>query len=641
MAYTSKKPPFNVQIVDPKDYIQRHNVLPVSNHAIYESSSTKFHPDGFFSEVIFGPIGSSDRLIKKGYIDLHTDIITPHLYKQLITLKGYYSDILAGRAYAYFDNDLKDFVKTTQDDPNGDTGYSFFLSHLLDIEFKESGSDIRHMKIELFHKYRDRIFMRQFIVLPAGMRDIREDNGRAKSEDINKLYFALLSLTKAMPESDEEGASKIFDAIRYQIQIKVQQIYQYIADLFDGKGGFAQSKYAARSITYGGRNVITAAPLSRESSPTADSMLKVNEVAVPLFQAMKECQPLMIYKLNTIFFSQIFHSQILDVPLINTKTHTLGMHTIHQNTLKQYTTADGVSDMISNFREPSTQMLPVLIPTEDDPKGEYCLYMVYDDGDSVYMTRNPEEFYEFFSKSHKYSTENLNDILKVIEDLNPEDYVIVASVALAAYGMEIFPKDIDIVLEPKLFDSLRSSGTLQRKPEGGWKFTDRKCDVCNEWILDGVTWDILKKEATKIDKWYFITPKLMLSKYQELNRLKDKSRISYLHEIVPDPSKMRPMTYAEMFYIACYSALRGKYGTATRYPVLDLESISPFKIHVTTTEPSRSVVLRDPRGEITAMELPNYPKLDEPIKASMSMHPSSLPRYDGDHDGISNNNTPL
>ena len=65
----AQKPPLNIRILDPNKYVQEHQALPVSNPAIFESSSRRFHPDGFFSEVIFGPSGSNERLVHRGYVE--------------------------------------------------------------------------------------------------------------------------------------------------------------------------------------------------------------------------------------------------------------------------------------------------------------------------------------------------------------------------------------------------------------------------------------------------------------------------------------------------------------------------------------------------------------------------------------------
>ena len=66
------KAPMNLTILDPEEYIQRKNILPVSSHAMYETSTGRFHPEGLFSEVIFGQVGTNQRLVKRGFIDLHT-----------------------------------------------------------------------------------------------------------------------------------------------------------------------------------------------------------------------------------------------------------------------------------------------------------------------------------------------------------------------------------------------------------------------------------------------------------------------------------------------------------------------------------------------------------------------------------------
>ena len=612
------KPPFNVRIVDPKEYITKWGLLPVTNHAIYESSSTRFHPDGFFSEVIFGPIGSNERLVKKGYIDLHTTVITPHIYKQLLTLKNYYQDILSGRVYAYFDEEMHDFVKTTKDDPNGKTGYSFFISHLKDIEFPETGSNIRHMKIELLHKYSDRLLMRQLIVIPAGMRDARNDDGQVKSEDINKIYFSLLSLSKAMPDDDSEE-SPLFDTIRYQIQNKVQQVFQYIANLFDGKGGFAQSKYAARSVVWGARNVITAPPIDRITSADSPAMLKSDEAEVPLFQAIKECQPLLINKLNTIFFNQIFTSQSLQIPLIQASTQKLQMHSISQDTLQLFTTADGITELSNKFREASFQMKPITVPIEDDTTDTYYLYMVYDAGDTIYFTRNTEEFCSLYKKEFQYDVDKIPSIKDIT--YNNNDYVITGDAALAIYGMDITVNTCTIEVSDKLYDTIKSTLTKQN---------DAEYDPHGICIKHG-NFNMLNTDAYQLSNYRIAAAKTLLQYYEyETTPLESKRKIKFLKSIIPDTSLFRPMTYAEMFYIAAYSALQGKCCTATRYPVLNLQGISTFKIHVSTTEPSRSVVLKDVNNRIhDGIVLPNYPKMDEPIKASMSMHPCSLGNFDG------------
>ena len=82
-----KLAPLSMSIIDTEEYVRRKDCMPVTSYAMYEPSTERFHPDGLYSEVIFGQLGSSQRFIRRAFIDLHTKVITPHLYKQIIELK--------------------------------------------------------------------------------------------------------------------------------------------------------------------------------------------------------------------------------------------------------------------------------------------------------------------------------------------------------------------------------------------------------------------------------------------------------------------------------------------------------------------------------------------------------------------------
>ena len=625
------KAPFNIAILDPDEYIQRKSILPVSTHAMYEIATGRFHPDGLFSEAIFGQIGTTDRLVRRGYMDLHTKVITPFLFKQLITLKGYYQEIMAGKTYAYLDPETHDLIRTTADDLNGNTGYSFFISCLPKLVFPETDSSKRHDKIMLLEKYKDRILMDKLILLPAGLRDVREEGGRKKSEEVNKLYHGLLSLTQAMPEDGTEDP--LYDGIRYQIQMKVQQIYLYIINLLDGKGGFGQSKYASRSVFYSNRNVITAIPISRVTSPTAPDAYEINEVMVPLYQAAKGAQPLICYHLKSMFIDQIFDAQNATVPLIDPKTLRLGYDDIEQSELKHWTTADGLVEFINDFRNPEDQFKPVTVQVKDAQSPTSYLYLVYDTGDSVHYFRNIDDFLLAYQRTSSYSTRGVLNF-ELLADLDPNRYIVLGSTALRAYGMPHFNEDIDIVVDEQMFERIKTSGQYHRKPNGCYSRQDGKVDVYNDIVLKDTSFKTYQQQhAIQVDRYWLTKPASLLAVYQASNRPKDREKIEFLNTIVPDTSKIRPLTRAEMLYIATYSALLKRYATVTRQPILNLEGIVPFKIHVQTTQPARVVTVRltsDLPGAPDRV-LPEYPILDGSVgmKTSMSVHPATLPKYDG------------
>ena len=141
-------------------------------------STGNFDQDGLFSEHIFGELGSSDRIVTHGYIELNTPIFHAEIYDIIKRMKGYYEDIIRGTAYARFDTALKAFVKSDSSDPKADTGYAFFVKHISKVDWGESASEIRKTRIKLLKLNKNAWFITRCLVMPAGLRDYREKNGR-------------------------------------------------------------------------------------------------------------------------------------------------------------------------------------------------------------------------------------------------------------------------------------------------------------------------------------------------------------------------------------------------------------------------------------------------------------------------------
>lgn len=612
-------PPFNISIIKPDEYIPRKQVLPVTSNAIFETNSHHFHPEGLFSEAIFGQIGSRERLVRKGYLDLRTEIINPHLYRQLISLKGFYKDILASKTYAYYDKQLKDLVRTTPDDPKGGTGYAFFLENLPNLEFAQSSSTKRSDKIALLKKYNDRILITRYIVIPAGLRDVREEGGRVAPEEINKLYMSLMSLSQALPDSISNDP--IFDAIRYKIQMQVQAIYDYIANLIDGKGGFASSKYTARSVVYANRNVITAPPLTRVTSPEAPSMFHEDEVMVPLFQGMKGSVPLMVNRLKNVFFDQVFTQDTNTVPLIDPDSLRLVYRNVDTSTVQRFTSSDGINDLINGFRNVEIQKEPVTIKATDDSgkTKDYYLYLVYDDGDEVYTLRNIEDL---VAAKTTYTGLSVSELVhNQLQDIPADKFCIIGSAALQIYGYQEEPESVDILADKELYTTLAS--------QEGWEQTDKgltkdKLHVYSQDKLPEI------KQTITVGDFKVVSPEDLFNLYAAEQDVSRQPKTDFIqHNWIVDRTKFRPITWVELFYIAAYAALKDRYCTATRHPVLLIENIQAYKLHLISTYPARTVKLRSFGAIESEVILPEYPRLDQVVKTSMSVSPSTLGRYDG------------
>lgn len=642
-----KLKPFNVSIIDPDEYIQRKECLPITSYAMYESSTERFDPDGLYSEVIFGQLGSKERFIRRGYIDLHTKLITPHLYKQIVTLKSYYKEVLAGKQYAYYDKDLKDLVRTTKDDPNGDTGYQFFCSVYPKLKFSETDSTKRSTKIELLDKYADRIFMSKYIVIPAAIRDVKIKDGRPESEAINKLYLGLLSLASAIPP--EAGEDVVYDSIRYQMQLKVQQIYEYILNILNGKTGFNQAKYARRSIVYGSRNVITAPQMIRVQSPTSPNMMKVDELEIPTFQALKALTPVAINRLLTFFTIRFSGTSV--IPVINSKTLNIEMRKIDENEIKKYTTSDGLNEFINDMRDIHLHHKPFTLKLDKsevyETGTEFYPFMVYDRGEHIYQFTDIAAFKDAYPKVSRYRDDN--DKLRIMETYDIHDYVIDGTGALYAFGMNIVPEDVDVILSPTSYTSFvefaKSKG-VEADKLGEYELVVDGIEIHTKNNCYGVKtqaeWDkFIANDVTIIGTHQYVKPEVLAGRYRAMagrpDRLKDKRKLEFFEDIIYDPSKVRPLTYIELSYIVAHIASVNKHFLTTRYPVLNAYNLVPYKGKIMSTVPSRCIKYHFKPDAIGKNDeyriLPEYPVLNASTKQSLSVHPTALERLGGDHDG--------
>lgn len=487
--------PVKLELMDVDNFIRQHNILPVTSVFIRDSSSNEFHPDGLFSERIFGQIGSPSRLISYGYIPLNTRVFHPLIFAHIRRLKSAYMDVISGKSYAKYDNDTKELIPCDSDDPQGGTGYKFFIDNFPRIKFKKNDSLSRNDKIDLIEKYRNSCTMTNCIVMPAGLRDIQQDGGRVDSDSINKLYTALLNYSNAMPITG--GDDSMFDSVRYAIQKKINEVYEMIFEMLEGKQGFFQKKFGARSLALGTRNVISPSDMLGED-PTDGKYMKCDELKIPLFQSSKMYQPLVVYQLKQLFFSQVFQQFTDQAPLIDPKTYDMRYQAITEDEKNKYTTSEGIEKVISLFRDKEFRCTPV---TVDNEKGvKYYMFLVYDDGKNIFIGRS-----------------------------------------------------VTTIME-----SVQMAGVLY------------------------------------------------------------------------DKKHVRPLTYVEMLYIATYVATKDKHGLVTRYPAMEIGSTVPFKMHIASTNPGRTVTLYMSNNE---RELPEYPVITGQFVDSVVLHPTLMKGLGADFDG--------
>ena len=74
-----------------------------------------------------------------------------------------------------------------------------------------------------------------------------------------------------------------------------------------------------------------------------------------------------------------------------------------------------------------------------------------------------------------------------------------------------------------------------------------------------------------------------------------------------DPQYVKPVTYAELFYIAVYETSRQVYGLTTRYPVINMGGIFPVQIYLRTTTRSEALMALDDAWQSTGKLYNEFP----------------------------------
>lgn len=384
------KTPFNTWVMDINDFIQKNRCQEVTSHSIYVASTTDFHPQGLFSEEIFGQIGTTARLATFGFIKLNCKIFQPEIYRTIIRLKQMYGGIMEGTIMAKFDEEEMDFVRCAKEDPDADTGYSFFVKNFERVRLAETGSQKRSDKIKFLKQYRDLWYCDKYLVEPVGLRDIRGTDTRLEKEDINKLYIQLMSFAGGIPPNT---TNPIYDGVKMNILKKCYEIFLYLENIVTGKKGFLRGSYARRKIAMGTRNVISSANLNL-NTPTDPRGLQYDETFCPLFQTMKGFQVAVLYHVRSIAFETVFPAGANSIPLINPKTMEMEYVEVDTSEVERFRSDEGINTLIHRFKDIHIRHNPIMVTGVD--KKKYYLFLMYDHNNEIAPFRSLKDFKDVY-----------------------------------------------------------------------------------------------------------------------------------------------------------------------------------------------------------------------------------------------------
>lgn len=309
--------PFNIDLLNLAD-LDIRTLRPVKVLDIMDGFSKNFHPDGLFSTEIFGMVGEEKRNRMFSYVNMNIDVLHPIIFKALYDLKSLYGDIMSSKAYAVFDPELKDFVKS--DPIEGKTGYDFFIKHFKDIQFEERPSTRREFNIKVVNKYKNKALLDKFVIMPAGLRDYTLDENNQPSEDeINTLYRRVLSISSVIGTVDSKLNAEYFNNIRFQLQIACNEIFDYIKNLLEGKSKLVLGKWAGRKVFHSTRNVISSY-VSKNTELFGPKHVSTTQTVVGLYQYLRATLPLSIKNVRDGYMSRVFSGPNTPMFLVDKKT---------------------------------------------------------------------------------------------------------------------------------------------------------------------------------------------------------------------------------------------------------------------------------------------------------------------------------
>jgi len=325
--------------------------------------SSNFNPDGLFSTEIFGRIGEPERDQRFSFIDIKASVFHPIIYRNLISIKKLYKEIMEGKTYVIWNDEEKDFE--VSDEIDGSTGFQLLLDHWEDIKLKQTKSVDRKIKIKLIEKYKDRALVNKVLVMPAGLRDIRANSdNRLEFDEINDIYRRLVGISKTISGTGKSIESPAMNYSRVQLQKAFNEIFDTVENMLkgDGKNGFMQAKWAKRKIHNGTRNVISSMETSKITLGGKDTPSGLDTV-MGLYQLIKGTLELTIHQLRSSYLNEIFGVGDTGsmIGLVDPVTLKKDLVHLKPEFIDKWTTIDGIKKIINGFAKKENRFNPIMI----------------------------------------------------------------------------------------------------------------------------------------------------------------------------------------------------------------------------------------------------------------------------------------
>lgn len=313
MAEEKQLKHFKTEPLNISNFVKVNKLKPIDNPIFFDANTTPTI-DGLLSNEIFG-ITKDERSNIFAQIPLGENevFIHPMAYKVWCKVDRKIKDVVHG---------LKNFTITNGElveDDNGGTGIKFLQENFSKLKLKKNGSPSRDATIDFLNKYRDRIFIKNMVVIPAYYRDVKTTGKYVGVGDINQLYSKLLIATRSLSESHDYGLS-LSNSIRGRIQDTLADIYDYFTKgIFNGqpvtgiagKFGILRRANMSKTTDYSARTVISAPELKVEN--IEDMITDLDYTAVPLASLTANFFPQILFFMRRFFERQFSGNEVFPI----------------------------------------------------------------------------------------------------------------------------------------------------------------------------------------------------------------------------------------------------------------------------------------------------------------------------------------
>jgi len=277
------------------------NLKPVTSTQTH-TRTDEFHPQGLFSEMIFGVEGSLDRKKTFSYIDLNTFVIHPTAYRILIRLDRKIEKMFSTeKSFRLTENG------TLIEDDNGVTGIFEFIKLFPKLILRGESEDRDKFIKVLKDSYQDQIlFINKIPIMPPEQRPIFKDSsGRYTQDKFNDFYLTILRRSIQLKTFGAKGT--MYDLLNWGLQRSVNDLDEYTRTKIGKKFGLIRSQLLGKRTDFSGRAVITSGP-----------DIPADKIGIPFRLAITLFEPFIIY---TLLYSGKINKDTLEKEIKNfTKT---------------------------------------------------------------------------------------------------------------------------------------------------------------------------------------------------------------------------------------------------------------------------------------------------------------------------------